>query len=251
MNNQQVTVILNIWKRDYVKEQVESLLAQTHKPTQIWILQSGDYVETQYLKSMDPSIEILHSTINLKYFGRFSFAQFVDTDYIYIVDDDNIPSANWIEYCIQKSEHHNSIISSAGRIIPKNNFYPENLENIDSAFIGDVSPNFYHNYCKEDTLVDFGCNSWFLKAEWIKYIWMIHPYTFETGEDIHLSAVLKTELNVKTIVPQQVDSLINGNLKRYYGSDDHASWTKPGFLEKRAEILSYHIKSRGWTPIMW
>ncbi|MGJ1323429.1 hypothetical protein ACR780_12105 [Sphingobacterium faecium] len=78
MDNKTVTVILNIWKRNYVEEQIDALLNQTHKPEKIWIIHYENYVETNYLKSKDPSIEILHSSINLKYFGRFSFAQYVD-----------------------------------------------------------------------------------------------------------------------------------------------------------------------------
>ncbi|MCF0054161.1 vitamin K epoxide reductase family protein [Dyadobacter sp. CY356] len=251
LENSEITVIMNIWKRDHVKEQLLALFNQTLKPSEIWIIQCGDYVQLDEIKRQYPFIKILSSTINLKYFGRFSFAQYVKSKYIYILDDDVIPSMNWLHKCKNLCEEKNAIISSAGRIVPRNDFYPEKLSNVPSYFIGDVSHNVPYNYCELETQVDFGCNSWFFKSRYLKDFWQLPPYSLETGEDIHFSAVCKIISGISTIVPAQIDEVLNGNLKRWYGHDNIASWKQSDFLPQRADILRNMIEENGWKPLLW
>jgi hypothetical protein len=246
-----VTVILTVWKRNHLAEQLEALYNQTELPYQIWVFQNDTHIDIKKVLRNFPAVEIIGSTFNLKYFARFALGQFVKSRYTWIFDDDVIPSANWLKKSRKKCEQENAIIASAGRIIPEGDYMPERMQNVGHYFFGDVNANVPYNFCAEDTVVDFGNNSWFFKAEWIKAMWQIPLLTLETGEDIHFSAACKLKLGVSTIVPEQIDEQTCGNLKKMYGYDAFASWTKPGFLESRAKIIRYLIEQHGWNPIRW
>ncbi|GAB3640257.1 glycosyltransferase [Spirosoma arcticum] len=247
----EVTVILTVWKRNRLEEQLTSLFAQTEKPYQVWVYQCGNYVNIESVLKRYPEIEFVHSTVNFKYFGRFSLAQFIRSKYVWILDDDVIPSRGWLANSRLKCEVENAIISSAGRIIPDGDYLPERMQNVKQYFFGDVPANLVYNFCREDTEVDFGCNSWLFKTDWIKAFWQISPYTLETAEDIHLSATCKLKLGIRTIVPQQTDEQTTGNLNVLYGRDAFASWMKPGFQASREGVIRYFIEQMGWQPLLW
>ncbi|MHA4740622.1 glycosyltransferase family A protein [Dyadobacter sp. MSC1_007] len=246
-----ITVILNIWKRNYIEEQIESLLRQTKTPFEIWVLKCGNHLNIDKIQKKYPFLHIINSTFDFKYFGRFSLAQYAKSEYVFIIDDDVIPSPEWIKTCWEICKEKNVIVSSAGRIIPPNDLYPENLSNVGKCFIADVNPNFKYNYCDNETVVDFGCNSWLIKKRWLANFWSISPYSFETGEDIHLSASCNITLGVSTVVPAQLDLESTGNVKKWYGQDQMASWKASDFLAKRGDIIRYLTVNHGWRPINW
>lgn len=245
-----VTIILNVWKRNYLEEQLDSLLAQTVRPKALWIIQyerfvNFDTVIKKYRKLID--IEHFHFSSNLKYFGRFSLANFAHSQYVWLLDDDIIPGKKWLEYSLDLIEKHNCLISCAGRIITKDNFRPEAKFHPD-YHIGDCSGRKVY-YNPKDTPVDFGIQSYFIKKEWLRYFWQLYPYTFETGEDIHLAATLKLN-GIGCLVPMQHDVDSSGNIKGY-GGDKHASWRMKGFFDSREACLKYLIEEKGWRPIQW
>lgn len=246
-----VTIILTVWKRNNVEEQIKALYGQINPSFIIWIYKCGNYVDLSEIRRKYPEVHILESSINLKYFGRFSLAQYVETTYTWIIDDDVIPSVKWLTTIKTICESTDCIVSSAGRIIPYKNFKPEQTPITTDRFIGDSSLELTYNFCLEDTLVDFGCNSWFFKSNWIKYFWQIPPLTLSTGEDIHFSAVSRIMANIKTIVPKQSDLIICGNLKKWYGQDSFATWQEPGFLEEREKIITNLIYKYNWKPLSW
>jgi hypothetical protein len=251
-----VTVILNVWKRAYLDEQLTALLNQSVLPAEIWIIHYENHVSIDDFiekhRNTFNSIYIIDADLNLKYFGRFSIATNVSTTYTWILDDDIIPGTNWLEKCVTKCSAANSIISCTGRIIPPNNFMPELnwFKSYKGIFYGDFRTG-EKNYLAEDTLVDYACNSYFYKTEWIKTFWSIWPVTLLSGEDIHLSATLKNLLNVTTVVLKQEGFDDCGNIKRIYGADNHASWRKWNFVSIRKKVLKYHITEKNWKPISW
>ena len=249
-----VTVILNIWKRNHIEEQIQALMSQTKVPQYIWILHENQQMPIPPSLNKLPFIHVFKIPINLKYFGRYSLAQHCPTVYTWILDDDVIPSSTWIEKCESVCEANNAIVCSSGRIIPNHNFFPERVESIkylNQNFIGDGNLEQRISLCEEDTKVDYGCNSFFFKTYWQKYFWSIWPQIFETGEDIHLSATCHIKEDIVTIVPKQTSCHDSGNLKLEYGRDAQASCRKQDFLMKRSEVLKYLINRQEWTPILW
>lgn len=251
-----VTIVLNIWKRNHLSEQLNALLTQSVLPTEIWIIHYESNVKidgvVEFYKKFFPKIMTIESEKNLKYFGRFSIAINISTKFSWIIDDDVIPGIKWMENCVRKCEFLNSIICSTGRIVPKDNFQPEKNHtlNRNQYFVGDI--NFlFKNYCEQDTLVDYGCNSYFFKTEWLRGYWSIWPATFLTGEDIHLSASCKSVLGIDTYVIEQKDPMSCGNTKKAYGNDDTATWKTEDFVQLREIVLKFHILDGNWRPILW
>lgn len=252
-----VTVIINIWKREYLRGQLDALLQQTCLPEEIWIIHYEDHIDVDALqeeyKVIFPHLFRIRSDMNLKYFGRFSIAAHVKSEYVWLLDDDVIPGRKWMQLSHEKCSGMNVIIGATGRIIPPDDFLPEmgTHGNIREYFIGDCYDSGNANYCPCDKVVDFACNSYFLKSEWIRYFWSVWPFTFDSGEDIHLSASLKLRKNITTVVPAQLCEETSGNLQKEFSRDEHASYLKPGFFKTREGVLRNMIQVLGWKPILW
>ncbi|RYY36117.1 MAG: glycosyltransferase family 2 protein [Sphingobacteriaceae bacterium] len=249
-----VTAILTIWKRDHLEEQIETLLKQTVPPEKIWVYQCHNYVSIKKILKKYPQVQYQYNTNNLSYFGRFSIALHAKTPYVYIVDDDVLPTLNWLENCIRICDAENAILASSGRRLPVNDYNPEVVKGRKQyydTFIGDSDNLFHKNYCPQDTYIDYGCNSWFLKTDWLNYFWSVKPYTLTNGEDIHLSASCAIRGGIKTICPYQDGKNIAGNMMKFYGWDKHASHIKPDFFNTRERIFRYLIDECGWKPINW
>lgn len=251
-----VTIVLNIWKRNHIEKQLTSLLSQTVLPKEIWVIHYENHVDIEEViskyKHFYPDIVVIHSDKNLRYFGRFSFSINITTQFAWLLDDDVIPGKLWLERCVGKSEKLNAIISCSGRIIPHNNFEPEKNGTInrEEYFVGDMT-YLFRNYCEKDTLVDYACNSYFFQTKWLKTYWSIWPATFDTGEDIHLSATCKNMLGIPTYVLEQRSTEDSGNLKKVYGHDDTATWRHANFVSLRKRVLEYHILQKNWKPLLW
>lgn len=250
-----VSIVLNIWKRPYLEEQLEALSQQTIQPAQIWILHSEDHKpKPSSLLKKYSNIHHIHSSFNLKYFWRFSILHHIQNNYTWVLDDDIIPGKYWVERCLEACEKYNAIVASNGRIIPHNNFFPEKVIDEDywvKHFVGDRKFYQKHNSCREDSFVDFGCSSYFFKTAWRDHFWSIKPATLETGEDMHLSATCSIKGNIPTLVPKQTSMHESGNTKPEYSGDDSASWLQNDFLEKRSKVLKYLIEEKKWAPILW
>ncbi len=247
-----VSVVLNIWKRNYLVEQLESLFAQTVLPKNIWIVQYENHLSVAKIRCQHPEINYLHATENLKYFGRFSLITHLTTQYVWVLDDDVIPSATWLQTCISTCEARNAIVCSNGRIIGQHDYTPEaSIRHPQTQFVGDACYPQPTNYCPADTYVDYGCSSYFFKTAWIEHFWSVWPFTLQTGEDMHLSATCKLRGGIATVIPAQHIAYQSGNIKPLYSSDEHASWLKEGFIEQRRAVLQYLIDEKGWKPLLW
>lgn len=262
MENTDITVIITIWKRDYLEEQLESLLRQTLLPTSIRVLQNERHRDVEEIigryKDRFPNLALVRSDFNFKYFFRFCIATLSDTTYTFLVDDDVIPGTSWLETCVEKCNRYNAVIACSGRIIPNADYRMEEWEKFDpnvlpDYFIGNYNTDqsLTYNFCAKDKQVDYGCNSYFFKTEWIRHFWSVWPYTYASGEDIHLSASLKIVSGIDTYVPAQLSEETSGNLRKAYGTDAVASWVQPGFVSIRESIFRYLIEKENWTPILW
>jgi hypothetical protein len=254
-NTGQVAVILTVWKRDHLREQIEALLQQSLPPSEIWIYHCCRHVRPALTETKQyPFIKYQFNSADLGYFGRFSLGLQVDTPYLLVMDDDVIPSSRWLEECRELCSQQNVIVSPAGRIIPRDNYSPEKISGKDHLaryFFGDGDNGSMANRCEANTIVDFGCNSWFIRTEWLQYFWSVKPYSRLTGEDIHLSASSLLLGGIRTLCPRQEENGLCGNRKKEYGFDQIASWRQPGFIPERKKILEGWIKEKGWRPLHW
>jgi GT2 family glycosyltransferase len=252
-----IAVLITVWKRSYLEEQLDHLIHQTVAPQKIWILQNEKHLDLapvlKKFSSCSTDIVTIVSDQNLKFFGRFSIATHIDSRYLLVIDDDVIPGRQWLELCLEVSNFYNAIVSCTGRLIQPGNFKPEEIHPslYKQFFIGDNQRAEEYNYCSDHTFVDYGCNSYFFRTEWLRYFWSIWPCTFLSGEDIHLSSSLKVSRGIPTIVPAQDSRDVCGNLKRCYSLDELSSWRQKDFFSIREKIFYYMILEKGWKPILW
>ncbi|KAL8469787.1 hypothetical protein ACS0TY_032590 [Phlomoides rotata] len=100
-------------------------------------------------------------------------------------------------------KYKNSVLGSIGRILPfrQRDFTFPSYRKFGSKEAGLYFPDpAYDITIDRVVLVDFLSSSWFLYAELIKTLFIETPFTFMTGEDLHLSYQLQKYRNVGSFV---------------------------------------------------
>ncbi|MEK9727438.1 MAG: hypothetical protein VW397_04965 [Candidatus Margulisiibacteriota bacterium] len=236
----QITVILCAYDRPYaLQEQIEAIKTQSIPATDIWLW---------YNKGSKPQLEIPEIKTamcnhNFKFFGRFAFAMLAQTEYVAIFDDDTMPGKDWFHHCLNHMNELNGLLGTTG-IQLKKKMYANHIK---------VGWNGTHGPNEAVERVDLIGHAWFLKKEWLKYMWFEAPVSWDNGEDIHLSYCLKKFGNIESyVIPHPKDNTdIWGSTKGSdYGSDENASWKK--HRNKHFQLRNKIVKDlidRDWQPI--
>jgi len=243
MNNRDVSVILNVYKRPETLElQINSILNQTYKikPENIHVWYNKSDVIQNLPKN--EQIKTYNCNWNTKFFGRFTIPLLLDTEFIAMFDDDMLPGSRWIENCIDSIEKVNGIMGGSGVILDKKAYFPNHK----------VGWNGLHSNKIER--VDLVGHAWFYRREWIKYFWMNKPYNMNNGEDIHFSYMCQKYENINTFVPP------HPNTDMSFWSTDPKFGTEKGMdnnassliinnhISVRDEICKYYIYN-GWNTV--
>jgi hypothetical protein len=233
-----ITVILNGYRRPKnLPMQIEAIKNQTVKPDNIWLW--INHHEDFYEEPIDYDVDrIVKNDHNWKYFGRFSLAMLAQTDFVALFDDDTIPGNRWFENCLESYSEREAIIGGVGlQLNSKENY-------MDHERFGWPSHN------EEITDVDLVGHAWFIHKAHLKYIWEEEPYTWETGEDIHLSAMAQLYGAIPTIVPPHpaLEKEKSSSLYGYeLGVDDKTESVtgQQQFFSLRDKCVQHYV-SRGW-----
>tara|TARA_R110000824_G_scaffold32156_6_gene104022 strand:+ start:6723 stop:8333 length:1611 start_codon:yes stop_codon:yes gene_type:complete len=235
-----ITVILNCYRRPQnLEKQIAAIREQTHKAAEIWLWVNhhadNDGVDFGKFK-VD---KVFNNDYNWKYFGRFSAAMLAKTKYVAFFDDDTIPGKDWFKNCVETSKRHRGILGGVGVRIPQTKIY------FGHKRIGWSNPN------EKVEKVDLVGHAWFLEKQWLKYLWFEEPYTYENGEDIHLSYMAQKHGNIDTYVPphpkDNID-MFSSTMGNELGIDDVASSNARNhqvFYKQRNDIVSNAIRN-GW-----
>ncbi|KAI3849690.1 hypothetical protein MKW98_026604 [Papaver atlanticum] len=221
-----VTVILNHFKRKTLCSQLDSLLHQTLPFHNIWVLSFGSPNELSLKRIVesynDSRISFISSSYDFKYYGRFQMALQTESDLVYILDDDMIPGKKMLEilsHVAGTEKYKNSVLGSIGRILPfrqKDYTFPS-YRKFRSKEAGIYLPDpAYEITVDKIVQVDFLSSSWFLSAELIKTLFIETPFTFMTGEDLHLSYQLQKYRDAGSFVLP-----VDPNDKETWGDSEH------------------------------
>ena len=251
------TVILNVYKRvEYLKEQVNAILCQTVKPTDIWIWdnceESQRIEHKEILKNVSTKINnelgkkpcIFDSSVNKKYHARFAIGLLASTEYVSFFDDDTIPGDMWFENCLNTMKETPGILGGAGCILYSKHYAQHQR-------VGWPGQNPVT--CRADLVG----HAWFMKRDHLNYMWYETPFTFENGEDIQLSYLAKKYGNVNTYTPPHPSEKprMHSSLKaEEYGNDSKASsngslMSIPHFYAQRDSCIDYCLKN-GWKTLI-
>ena len=240
-----VTVILNGYRRPKnLPLQIEAIKKQTTSPDQIWLwINHHEDFEKEGGDIHSLGIDrICLNDHNWKYFGRFALAMLAQTDFVALFDDDTVPGEGWLENCLDTYEKTPGILGGVGLHLKSKQYY------MDHDRFGWPSHN------EETVEVDLVGHAWFISKDDLKYIWMEKPFTWDTGEDIHLSAMAQKYGNVKTYVPphpplerEKSSSLFGYEL----GVDNktHSVINQQEFFSMRDKCIQHHI-SNGWSLVL-
>jgi len=186
-----VSVILNGYRRpEYLKEQVEALLAQTIPPAEILYWQNRPPEGVDYDKSTVSSLSHCISSHNWGVWARFAYALNARSDYICVFDEDTIPGKAWIQNCIETYTSHPGLLGTLGL-----KFHPDYT--LYERFGWDGNNN-------EVIQVDIVGHSWFFARDLLSVFWRELPppdWNLRVGEDTHFSAMLQKYTKYKTWVP--------------------------------------------------
>jgi len=236
----EIIAILNVYRRpELLQEQVNSLLAQTVKPKEIWVwVNHHDDNKNFDFESVTGVDKWFKNSTNWKYNGRFSAALLTDEEQlIALFDDDTIPGSRWFENCLNHWQE-DRILGGVGCIL-KGKIY----QNHDR--VGWSNPN------EELTQVDLAGHAWFFGREALRSFWLVPMFSTETGEDIHLSYASQTSCGIQTFVPPHPKDQkeLWSSLKGYeYGVDEVASSNPKNhqnFYALRNAIVKNYWKN-GW-----
>lgn len=239
-----ITVILNAYRRPQnIELQVKALRSQTVKPQSIrlWLNYHPDGWGYDYKKTGVDTISF--NTHNWKFYGRFAYAMLAETEYVALFDDDTIPGAKWFENCLRCIQSNPGIYGSAGVILTG----PQYIQHIRAGW-----PT--NNELTQR--VDLVGHAWFLKREWLKYMWMEMPPTWHNGEDIWLAYQAQKYGNINSYVPPHPinNPELSGSLAaELLGTDDKATSNNKDvphaqFFGERDLVIAKALAS-GWRTI--
>ncbi len=226
-----VTVILNGYKRNHLKEQVDAIKSQSYPVEEIFYWQNTvpgvSYDEDTYSE-----LNSALSNYNYGVWARFTFALNARTDYVCVLDDDTIPGTKWIENCVNTYETHPGLLGGIGLRFKNSNY------ELDTTSDGKYwrcgwdcwsSGNNIVGNIEEPTQVDIVGHSWFFARDLLSVFWREIPsreWTMLCGEDMHFSAMLQKYTDLKTWVPPHPssDKMMWSSLKAHqYGGDSLAT----------------------------
>ncbi|CAM9789143.1 unnamed protein product, partial [Laminaria digitata] len=204
-----VTVILNLFKREVLTEQLDSLFEQTTAShiSEVWVCvfsaPAQDYALRVVKESKYRNVRLVVSDFNFKFYGRFQMALTAPTDFVWLVDDDMIPGNKYLAQLMHAAGTDllgSSLLGSIGRVLPR----PGRDMSLVSyrkwgSHGGMYMPDYYWDQ-NNAVPVDYLCSQWFLRPEWLQYMWSERPMTFETGEDFHISHTLRKYANIGSYV---------------------------------------------------
>lgn len=230
-----VTVVLNAFARPrMLPEQVAALERQTVPVDDIFVWQNpAPGVQSEW--DFPDRAVVVRSNFNFKYHGRFALALLARTEYVCLLDDDILPGSRWIENCLATMAKKPGILGGVGIQLLGRDYRP-------FLRVGWPEPN---EHIEE---VDLVGHAWFLRREWLHYLWMEDPLSWASGEDIALAYLAQKYGRIPSLIPPHpVDQpeLWSNTAGADPGSDEFASWRTATHATTRDECVRRALAG-GW-----
>jgi GT2 family glycosyltransferase/tetratricopeptide (TPR) repeat protein/2-polyprenyl-3-methyl-5-hydroxy-6-metoxy-1,4-benzoquinol methylase len=170
--------------------------------------------------------------------ARFALALTAPTEYVAIFDDDALPGPNWFASCLRVMDRTPGILGSAGVRLQGNGYQQRTLHG-------------WHTPIAETVEVDLVGHAWFLRTEWIHYLFAVPAVVGINGEDIELAARVWRLAGVRCWSPPHPleDRSVWGSVRGVeLGSDAVALSRRPTHLQERDQVVRTEIAA-GWKPL--
>lgn len=235
-----VSVILNVYKRSAnLSSQLEAIKSQTVPVKEILIWENGEETSNSNFNGIRA-----RSDSNLGVWARFAFALNASSEFVWLIDDDAIPSPGWLESALRTHKLTGGVIGSRGLRFRTSSSY---------TLYEEFGPNKPHDQLQE---VDIVGHNWILPRDWLGVFWSEIGNRFNdtmAGEDIHLSYAAQKHLGVGTFVPPHPanDRSIWGEQpaeEADFGQDNHAISRSTASMRKFEQAYAHYI-GHGFKPL--
>ncbi len=236
-----VSVIMNVYRRgNRFKEQLESIMRQTFKPSEILIWQNG---ADEISAPTENTIISARNSSNLGVWARFAYALNAKSEFIWMIDDDVLPGSRWLENALQTYAKSPGVIGSRGLIFHSSRSY---------SLYDEFGPNFPNNDIVE---VDIVGHNWIFPKSYLAEFWGLLGNKFNSplaGEDIHLSYALQRNLGIGTFVPPHPldDQELWGELRLPAEESSEVAISKSRQALGRFEDAYAHYIKLGFSPLV-
>lgn len=244
-----VTVVCTLYKRpESLVKQIEALENQSLRPKAIFLFQDGiaDFYKVEMLDTLKSKFSNIRiADCNMGVWERFRLALEAKTPYVCIFDDDTIPGNSWLENCHFHMQQQEGIFGTNGIVMTDKQQYP----------LGGYFPVGWKGPVAECTEVDFVGHSWFMRSEWLPYMFdgteKFQAFKY-AAEDMCLSVKAK-EKGIKTFVPPHPnsDKTLWGSTPIFgdrFGNAVEALSFNVNNLERMQKAIAMFEES-GWSPM--
>jgi GT2 family glycosyltransferase/tetratricopeptide (TPR) repeat protein len=234
-----LTAILTAYRRpETLRDQLSAIREQTAAPQEVWLWANQPRREMRTVIKGLEFDRVVTSSRNAFVHARFALALTAPTEFVAIFDDDTIPGRRWLENCWHTFDKLPGILGSAGVRLHDTRYASRSVHG-------------WHHPETEAAEVDLVGHAWFLKTEWVHYLFSAPPVTGTNGEDIELSARAWRLAGIHTYCPPHPsrDRELWGSLHGVtFGDDAVALSRRPQHLEERDRIVRAEIAA-GWEPL--
>lgn len=238
-----ITVILNVYKRaGYLAEQVAALRAQTRPPEKIYVW--CDESDAGPLPDFSDIVDgVIASNHNWKFWSRFALAGMARTKYVAVIDDDILPQPRWFENCLHTIANGcDGILGGYGVLLPAEGGYSAK-EKI--GWSGRHSP--------QAEVVDMVGHSWFCNKRHLAHMWREEPYSWDNGEDLHISYTALKYGGIKCYIPPHPPDApdmwsCNPQFGKIAGGGAAATYKRPDHQPIRDAAVR-HYQANGWETL--
>ena len=186
-----LTVLLTVFKRRTLRLQLEAIERQTIRPKRVVVFQNGNYRKLPIRLLRSRGVDYVLNSWNTKFFGRFAYLLSAETEYVAVLDDDVVPGVRCLENYLNQSRSLGAIIGGNGRIARTN------------SAVDDLNqPNDIGTRAAA-TLVDFVGHLWMFHKRNLFDMFSYEPVAYHTGEDMHLCFAAKLRSGVPSYVAAQ------------------------------------------------
>ncbi|KAJ3317623.1 hypothetical protein HDV06_001355 [Boothiomyces sp. JEL0866] len=201
-----ITAIISAYRRTKTLVRIiEAICSQSVPPKEIWITAFASPKEEEFRQIVNDYKATTNCTIpvhlitgapQFTYFGRFQIGLLAPTKYVAIFDDDVIPEGihafrNMLHTFNLESNEYYGMYGIKGHVIVGEQAGTEQSEY--------YANHFTHEPGKIEG-ADVVGGLWFMKREWIKFMFVEDPITISTGEDIQITSMLLKHANIPTFL---------------------------------------------------
>jgi GT2 family glycosyltransferase/2-polyprenyl-3-methyl-5-hydroxy-6-metoxy-1,4-benzoquinol methylase len=175
---------------------------------------------------------------NAHFHARFALALTATTEYVAVFDDDAIPGSRWFENCLETYRRTPGILGTAGVILHEGRYCP-------------CSKHGWHSPSTEAVQVDLVGHAWFLRAEWVHYLFAVSTLLGTNGEDIELAARAWRLGGISAYCPPHPPDdrgVWGSTLGSSLGDDEAAAFRRARHVAERDQIVQVEIAA-GWQPL--